>query len=97
MALAILAEIPGLTREQYEGVVKKVSESGSPRGALFHSGGPIEGGWRIVEVWESRDAADAFYASDLLAKATAGLAQAKVLMTWPVCGADLGSGWKPLA
>jgi hypothetical protein len=96
MALAMLVEIPGLRREQYEGVVKKVAEGGTPRGGLFHAGGPIEGGWRIVEVWESREAADAFYASDVLAKATAGLPQAKVLMTWPVSGADVGSGWKPL-
>ena len=65
MALAILAEIPDLTREQYETVVKKVNESGSPAGALFHAGGPIEGGYRIVEVWETREAADAFYGSTL--------------------------------
>jgi len=53
-ALAIVAEVPDLTREQYEMVVKKVNESGSPVGALFHAGGPIEGGYRIVEVWETR-------------------------------------------
>jgi hypothetical protein len=98
MALAMLAEIPGLTGEQYELVVKKVNQSGSPAGALFHAGGPIEGGYRVVEVWESREAADAFYSSELLRQATAGLkTQPKVVMTWPVHGADNGSGWRELA
>jgi hypothetical protein len=97
MALAILLEIPGVTREQYEGVAKAVNAAGPPRGSLFHAGGPIEGGWRIVEMWESREAADAFYASDVLRKATAGLPQAKVLLTWPVHAADVGQGWKPLS
>ena len=69
MALAILAEIPDLTREQYELVVKKVNESGSPAGALFHAAGPIEQGYRIVEVWETREAADAFYGSELYREA----------------------------
>lgn len=98
MALAMVAEIPGLTREQYESVVKKVNENGSPAGALFHAGGPTEGGYRIVEVWESREAADAFYGSERYREATATItAQPKILMTWPVYGADTGSGWRELA
>jgi hypothetical protein len=97
MALAILVEIPGVTRDQYEGVVSKVTAAGRPAGSLYHAGGPIEGGYRLVEVWESREACDAFYGSETLKKATAGLGQAQVIMTWPVYGADAGSGWKPVA
>lgn len=98
MAIAMLAEIPGLTREQYEGVVKKVNESGSPDGALFHAGGPIEGGYRIVEVWESREAADAFYGSQLYRSATADIeTHPQIVMTWSVYGADNGSGWREVA
>jgi hypothetical protein len=97
MALAILAEIPDITREQYETVVQKVNETGSPAGALFHAGGPIEGGYRVVEVWESPEAAETFYGSDLLREASAGLPQPKVLMTWPVYGLDDSSGWREMA
>ena len=97
MALAILTEIPDITREQYEGVVKKVGETGTPAGALFHAGGPIEGGYRIVEVWESPDAAEAFYSSELLKQASEGVPQPKVLMTWPVYGLDDSSGWREMA
>ena len=95
MAFAILAEIPDLTREQYELVVRKVNESGSPAGALFHAGGPIEGGYRIVEVWETREAADAFYGSALLADAAAASPPPKIIMTWPIYGIDDGSGRQP--
>ena len=94
----MLAEIPDLTREQYEMVVTKVSEAGTPGGALFHAGGPIEGGYRLVEVWESREAAEAFYGSPLFHEATATLTtQAKIMMTWPVYGVDDGSGWREVA
>jgi hypothetical protein len=97
MAFAILAEIPGMTREQYETVVTRVNELGSPAGALFHAGGPVEGGYRTVEVWATREAAESFYNSDVLKRATelvpAELQQPKVLMTWPVYGIDDTSGW----
>ena len=97
MALAILAEVPDLTREQYELVVKKVNESGSPAGALFHAAGPIEHGYRIVEVWETREAADAFYGSDLYREAAgASPTEPKIIMTWPIHGVDDGSGWRPI-
>jgi len=95
MALAILAEIPELTGEDYERVVQKVNESGSPAGVLLHAGGPMEGGYRIVEVWETREAADAFYGSNLYREATASITtEPKVVMTWPVHGLDDGSGWR---
>jgi quinol monooxygenase YgiN len=98
MAVAMLAEVPGLTREQYELVVTKVNESGSPAGVLFHAGGPIEGGFRILEVWETPEAAEKFYTSDVLKQATAPLPeeqqQPKVIMTWPVSGVDDSSGWR---
>jgi quinol monooxygenase YgiN len=97
MTLAMLAEIPDLTREEYEAVVQKVNESGSPAGALFHAGGPIEGGYRVIEVWESREAADAFYGSELYRlAASATSAQPRIVMTWPILGVDRGSGWRSI-
>ena len=95
MALAMLADIPDLTREQYESVVKKVNEAGTPAGALFHAGGPVENGYRVIEVWETREAADAFYGSDLYREATAAITtQPEIVMTWPVHGLDDGTGWR---
>src|SRR5690349_3762474 len=96
MALAMLAEIPDLTREGYELVVRKVNESGSPAGALFHAGGPMEGACRVVGVWESREGAGTCYSSALYQEATATSPnRPRRLMPWAVSGVDRGSGWQP--
>jgi hypothetical protein len=31
-----------------------------PRGLVFHSSGPIDGGWGIIDFWESREDFHAF-------------------------------------
>jgi hypothetical protein len=59
VAVVTILDIPGLTREQYERA-GQVLPPGPPEGIHFHSCGPIEGGWRIVDVWESRSAYDTF-------------------------------------
>ncbi len=97
MAVALLAEIPGLTRDRYERVVTAVNKTGTPSGALLHAAGPIEDGYRVIEIWDSQQAADAFYRSAEYAAATADLnTEPKLLMTWPVEGLDSGSGWRSL-
>lgn len=101
MATAFLVEIPGVTEEEYEKVTRKVNEAGSPAGCIFHGGGPFEGGIRLVEVWDSPEAAKAFYSSQLLREATTAAGGAagrepRVVMTWPVRGIDDGTGWRRL-
>ena len=98
MALAMLAEIRGLTQAEYESVVTKVNAAGPPAGALVHAGGPVEGGYRVVEVWQTRELADAFYGSQLYRDAVAAItAQPEIVMTWPVNGLDQGGGWHEIA
>ena len=59
MAIAMLFEVQGLTPKQYDAAVREV---GLPApGQIFYLGGPMEGGWRVLEVRESQEAADAFY------------------------------------
>ena len=97
MALAMLAEIPGLTRQQYESVVKAVNRSGTPAGALFHAGGPTDRGYRVVEVWQTREAAEAFYGSELYRQAVTAAdveTEPEIVMTWTVEGMDDGHGWR---
>ena len=99
MALAMLAEIPGLTRQQYESVVKTVNQDGSPAGALLHAAGPSDRGYRVVEVWENREAAEAFYGSDLYRQAVAAadlVTEPEIVMTWSIEGLDDGHGWRAL-
>jgi hypothetical protein len=63
MAIIQIHELPGMTREQYEQPLGALNLSGPPPGSHLHAGGPMEGGWRIVEVWESEEAANRFYGS----------------------------------
>lgn len=59
---------PGLTQQRYEEVVRKLtgkSRLESPadwpvEGLLVHTSGEGKGGFRVVDVWESEDAARRF-------------------------------------
>jgi heme-degrading monooxygenase HmoA len=62
VAIAITADVPGQTREGYEETIRVLGSllKDAP-GFIMHYGHPVEGGWRVVEVWESaRDAAEWF-------------------------------------
>ena len=63
MAIAMLFEVQGLTPEQYDAAVREVGLLAP--GQIFHLAGPMEGGWRVLEVWEFQEAADAFYREKL--------------------------------
>jgi quinol monooxygenase YgiN len=66
MAIAIVFEGLGVTRAQYDQVLKDVSpDNRPPTGMPYHVAGPTEGGWRVVEVWESREAAQRFFEETL--------------------------------
>ncbi len=50
-------EYPGIDAQQYEEAVEKVElETDGPEGMLFHVAGPMEGGWQVIDVWESEEA-----------------------------------------
>lgn len=55
--VAMVLEWPGETQEQYEQLVKVLAlDENPPDGGIFHVCGPIPGGWRVLEVWESEEA-----------------------------------------
>jgi len=54
MAVVIVNEIAGGNQEFYEQVNPKVMPVGQlPDGCQVHIAGPIEGGWRVITVWDS--------------------------------------------
>jgi quinol monooxygenase YgiN len=55
MAIAVMAEIPGGTLEQYDRVTAAMGEEPSP-GLLVHFAGISDGRLFVVDVWESREA-----------------------------------------
>jgi hypothetical protein len=65
MAIGVLLDIPRGTQEQYEEINQKAfgdpkGPSEPPDGLILHTAGPTSDGWRIFDVWESRDAFDRF-------------------------------------
>ncbi len=60
MAVVVIQEVPA-TPEQYDAVNEKLAaHSDPPAGLLIHTGGEMEGGMRVIDVWESEEAFNTF-------------------------------------
>ncbi|MHB8469297.1 MAG: hypothetical protein ACYDCH_06020 [Gaiellaceae bacterium] len=61
MAVGIRIKLAGITQEQFDKVNAIIDpKANPPQGILFHASGPIEGGWGVIDFWESREQFDAF-------------------------------------
>lgn len=61
MAVGIRIKLPGVTQEQFESAHARINPDRSvPQGMLYHASGPIDGGWGVIDFWESRADFDAF-------------------------------------
>ena len=66
MAIGIIFSATGVTQAQYDQVRNEVvPDNKLPLGMLYHAGGPAQNGWRVVEVWESQEAAERFFKEKL--------------------------------
>lgn len=63
MSVAYIFEISGFTQEKYDKVLEilklNLGEK-SPEGLILHIAGPMEGGFRMIDVWESEEARNRF-------------------------------------
>jgi len=59
----MIGEVPNLTEEAYDGMIGQMKPSlVAAKGFIAHSGGPHpDGGWRVVEMWESEADGDAWF------------------------------------
>ena len=63
MPIGIRIKLPGVTQEQFDTAHDHINpERTTPKGLVFHASGPIDGGWGIIDFWESRADFDAFSA-----------------------------------
>ena len=53
-------KLPGLTAADYDAVNGEIEKGGRPEGLLSHAAGPIEDGWGVIDIWESREQFDTF-------------------------------------
>ena len=61
MPIAMLLDNPDGSQEIYEKIRAQLGLE-KPAGGIFHVAGPSpNGGWRVIEVWESEEAANRFF------------------------------------
>lgn len=66
MAVLMTSEIAGQTFEGYDGLFNAVSPAlKQAQGFLMHASHPLDGGWRVIEIWTSREDAARFFASTI--------------------------------
>jgi hypothetical protein len=63
MAVIVTAEVSGQTEQGYDGMLSGLANliTQAP-GFILHVAHPIEGGWRIIEMWETPQDASQFFA-----------------------------------
>jgi hypothetical protein len=67
MSVVVSAVAPGFSAEMYEAVSGRAMPGDQlPAGCKLHIAGPVEQGWRVITVWESREAFDRFREEKLL-------------------------------
>jgi hypothetical protein len=86
MAVGIRLKFVGVTAEQFDQVHAAVDpHNDRPDGMIFHSSGPIEGGWGVIDFWESRMQFDRFAADRVgPAVAAAGITAQPDIREFPV-------------
>ncbi|HUO73568.1 MAG TPA: hypothetical protein VMU39_22555 [Solirubrobacteraceae bacterium] len=61
MAVGLRLKFAGGTQEQYDALHARVdAQTNPPEGMIFHSAGPVDDGWGVIDFWESRAHFDRF-------------------------------------
>ena len=85
MTVAMMVDHPEGSQEGYDAVREKLGLE-KPAGGIFHVAGPSpNGGWRVIEVWESEEDAKRFVKERLMpAFEAVGTAPPPPPQFWPV-------------
>jgi hypothetical protein len=85
MAVVMLIDNPNGSQEMYEQLRERIGLD-KPAGGMFHVAGPSpDGGWRVIEIWESEEDAKRFLAERLGPAAEAvGAPPPPAPELWPV-------------
>jgi hypothetical protein len=85
MPIAMLVDNPQGSQEMYDKVRAQIGLD-APAGGIFHAAGPSpNGGWRVIEVWDSEEDAQKFFKERLGPALEAnGLGPPPPPQFWPV-------------
>jgi hypothetical protein len=56
---------PPVDQQAYDAIRERVFQAAQDAGMRFHAAGESPNGWRIIEVWESKDGLDRFISETL--------------------------------
>lgn len=63
MAVGIRISLPGVSVDEFDRIDAGINVAGDhPDGLIFSCSGPVDGGWRVMDVWETRAQFDTFIA-----------------------------------
>jgi hypothetical protein len=63
MAVLVTADVPGQTKEGYDGMMATLGPVlQRAKGFIAHGAGAVGAGWQVFEVWESQEDAIQFFA-----------------------------------
>lgn len=64
MPVLVTAEVIGQTEEGYDGMNRMLSSAlRQAPGLILHTAHPTSDGWRVLEVWQSKEQANQFFAT----------------------------------
>lgn len=97
MAVALVLDFPGATKDQYDEVVGRMQLGGRmAEGGLIHVAGSYEGGWRVIDVWEDADHFERFRDEQIIPRISeVGMSPPRVRMV-EVDEQKAGSGEQPV-
>lgn len=62
MTFIRLAFFENVSAQQYEAVAQELAQAPVPPARRFFAAGPVDGGWQVVQAWDSKDSLDKFNA-----------------------------------
>ncbi len=66
MPVLMTADMDGATQEMLEGMNAALDgPMKSAKGFVSHANGPVPGGWRVIEVWDSEDDFNAWFEANV--------------------------------
>ncbi len=94
MPFAFVFEMSDMHQAAYDGLMKAINQESlddaSPTGLIAHLAGPMpEGGWRVLDLWESEEAAGTYYESDLFQQSVGSAPFEIQTKPWPIHRAEL--------
>lgn len=65
MAVLMTAYTPGGTQEMIDGMRPLLDPIRTTKGFTIHANGPVSGGWRVTEVWDSQADFETWFESNV--------------------------------